>query len=358
MSTTTDTTATNPVTTNTVETDLSPTEQRSREDDRNRRERMINEDNMGGLNLLAFLFSLFFGMKDDEGLNSNEALTELADSLSIDRDIFSGTVSQYRSGEISLSEAATTTRSNMNVSSADISRAERAVATYAETGNPLLELIADKESGGDYNRIYGAGVQRRDLTNMTVNEVIAWQRQYTGVEGSASSAAGKYQIIRKTLTGLRDEMGLTGDELYDEEMQDRMAYVLLERRGYDDYLAGNMSDAEFMREVSKEWASMPKDEGGRSYYAGDGLNAAHATPETLMLAMRHAQDHQLTEHSTQLASTFQAAQANTEPPVTDPQQPEPLTDSFDGQGVDQTLVAGNVVIPTDPAVSSTPTLNS
>ncbi len=327
---------------------LSTDQVRREEEHKNRQSRIMNEQTMSEGNLIAFLLALFLGMKDDNGLSSPEALNELAGSLSIDPLIFSNTVNSFRSGNMSISDAVRSTRTNMNSSTADFSRAEAAIAQYAESGNPLLELIADKESGGDYNRVYGAGVQRRDLTNMTINEVLAWQRHYTGTEGSASSAAGKYQIIRKTLEGLKDEMGLTGNEKFDEEMQDRMAYQLLERRGYSDYLAGNMAESTFMRKISQEWASMPKDEGGRSYYAGDGLNKAHATPETLLLAMRHAQDNQLTQERTaqllaqngSLSGTFATAQANEDPAQVDPQQPDPLTTAFDGQGVDQTeLVA-------------------
>ena len=48
-------------------------------------------------------------------------------------------------------------------------------------------------------------------------------------------------------------MGLSGNELFDEAMQDRMAMHLLNRRGYDDYLAGDLDEATFMRKVSQEW---------------------------------------------------------------------------------------------------------
>lgn len=331
------------------EVGLSTDQVRRDEEHRNRQSRIMNEQTISEGNLIALLLALFLGLKDDDSLSSPNALNELAELLSIDPIIFSNTVTSYRSGNMSISDAVRSTRTNMNASTADFSRAEAAIAQYAETGNPLLELIADKESGGDYNRVYGAGVQRRDLTNMTINEVIAWQRHYTGVEGSASSAAGKYQIIRKTLEGLKDEMGLTGNEKFDEEMQDRMAYELLERRGYSDYLAGNMAEFTFMRKISQEWASMPKDESGRSYYAGDGLNKAHATPETLLLAMRHAQDNQLTQERTtqllaqngSLSGTFATAQANEDPAQVDTQQPDPLTTAFDGQGVDQTALVAS-----------------
>lgn len=153
----------------------------------------------------------------------------------------------------------------------------------------LLSFIADHESNGDYDAYYNYHNRAPvDLTSMTINEVLAWQRQYVN-SGSASSAAGRYQIIRGTLESLVDDMGLTGEERFDEAMQDRMAIALLERRGLDDFLEGDISEARFMRNLSQEWASLPKDMGGASYYAGDGLNQALTSPQSVLVALRDMQ---------------------------------------------------------------------
>ncbi len=305
------------------------------------RELIHSNDKLGNLNLFAFLITLFIGVKDnDEGLSSDKAISDMADALSIDKLLFETTLNDYKSDNISAYEAARITRDNLNTSQnnnippqtskAVIANAESVITKYAKSGNPLLELIADKESNGDYNRVYGAGIRRENLTEMTIDQVLEWQREYVE-NGSPSSAAGRYQIIRTTLEGLKDEMGLTGDELYDEEMQDRMAMHLLNRRGYDRYLAGDpqMDEKTFMENIAKEWASMPKDESGVSYYAGDGLNKAHATPTTLLLAMRSARE--IGVQDTGLKDQF--AKGGVE--VKDPQQPDPLIASFDGKGVDQ-----------------------
>lgn len=312
-------------------TGLAASPEIQREKDHNNRHAMIrNIEEMDGMNLLAFLMSFFLGINDDEGMHSSNAMSAMAKALSIDPAILQNTVTQYRSGDISMFRAATTVRSNMNISQADLSRAEDVVSQYATTGNPLLELIASKESGGDYNIVYGG--KRINVTEMSVNDVIAWQKNSTQNEGAASSAVGKYQIIRKTLTGLKEELGLSGDELLDEAMQDRMAVALLERRGYDDYLAGDLSESRFMKNISMEWASMPKDGSGVSYYAGDGLNKAHASPATLLLAMRHMKE-------TPESSPNQLAFNNGGVPEQDPQQPNPLP--FDGQGTDLVAAAAS-----------------
>ncbi|NCC21944.1 MAG: hypothetical protein EOM26_05715 [Alphaproteobacteria bacterium] len=176
-------------------------------------------------------------------------------------------------------------------------------AHLADSGNPLLELIGEHESAGDYNRAYGRGIVRpeiggKSVTECTIAEVRQWQRDYVA-SGSASSAVGKYQIIQKTMDGLVNELaaedGVSRQEfmasnLFDAAMQDRMAVKLLERRGFAKYIDGQMSERDFMRGLSQEWASLPKDGSGVSYYAGDGLNAAGARPEEVLGAMRASRD--------------------------------------------------------------------
>ncbi len=150
----------------------------------------------------------------------------------------------------------------------------------------LLSIIGQHESGQNYNAVYGhsKGMNGVDFTNMTVNEVLQWQRQYVN-EGSPSSAVGRYQIIQGTLRGLRDEMGLSGNEKFDSTMQDRMAMRLLERRGLDAYREGRMSENQFMDNVAKEWASMPNRH-GRGHYDGDGLNAVGVSTAPVREALR------------------------------------------------------------------------
>src|SRR5688572_14019952 len=72
-------------------------------------------------------------------------------------------------------------------------------------------------------------------------------------------------------------------------MQDRLAYHLLKRRGYADFMAGRISRQEFGKRLAMEWASFPvlapcrgahrQLQRGMSYYAGDALNKALVSPE-------------------------------------------------------------------------------
>ena len=128
---------------------------------------------------------------------------------------------------------------------------------------------------------------------MTLQEVSKWQID-SNPPGPGTSAAGAYQITNPTLKELIEEMGLTGDELFDLPMQDRMSLHLMRRRGLEKFLAGEMDRESFAEGMAKEWASFPvlrdttrrvknKNTGvytnipvlrGASYYANDGINKA------------------------------------------------------------------------------------
>lgn len=106
-------------------------------------------------------------------------------------------------------------------------------ATAGEKG--ILSLIGQKESGGNYNATLDNGKYTggaRNLVNMTIDEVLEMQAQMLRHPDNHhnSSAAGKYQIVGKTLRGLKSSLGLTGNELYSPEMQDRLATELLRKR--------------------------------------------------------------------------------------------------------------------------------
>lgn len=163
------------------------------------------------------------------------------------------------------------------------------------TVNTLLDFIADHESNGDYNIVWGgiksADRPRKPLTSMTIGEVLAWQDSIDA--RYQSEAAGKYQIMEDTLRGLYAEAGMKLTDLFDVSGQDRLGRQLLVRRGLNQYLAGTISTETFANNLAKEWASLPVVTGakkGRSYYAGDGLNAAGVSVEPFLAAVREVKD--------------------------------------------------------------------
>lgn len=153
---------------------------------------------------------------------------------------------------------------------------------------PLLELIAQAESRGNYNAYFGnASNTKVEFTKMSIDQVLDWQKKFVA-EGNLSSAVGKYQIINTTLSGLVDELDIDKTQLFDESIQDRFAVALLERRGATDYVNGDIDKTKFASELAKEWAGLPRatgDDPDQSYYDGDGLNKALVSTDVVLRAV-------------------------------------------------------------------------
>lgn len=150
----------------------------------------------------------------------------------------------------------------------------------------ILNLIGKAESKNDYNNAVGGRIP--NLTTMTLNDVEATQGRMLA-EKRESTAVGKYQIIRDTMTGLKKEMGLTGTEVFNEELQDRMAVHLMKQKGLDKFLAGQMAPEQFQAQLATVWAGIPKDKTGASHYAGVGSNRATVQPGEVMAALVNTQ---------------------------------------------------------------------
>jgi len=137
----------------------------------------------------------------------------------------------------------------------------------------ILDFTGDLEAPKGYDQIY-SGIRPQDyppqpLTKMTIKQVLAWQDSID--PKYQSEASGRFQMMEDTLRPLYKKMGLTGDELFDEAMQDRLAVELMREKGLDDFLAGRMSARVFGQSLAKVWAGLPQLTGpgrGRSVYAG------------------------------------------------------------------------------------------
>lgn len=162
----------------------------------------------------------------------------------------------------------------------------RVIKITPEIGK-LLSAIRKHEAPGGYGQVYSGakGVSKKaDVSKMTLDGVLNFQTQMLG-KGSASTACGGYQFLRKTLKATIAEMGLKGSEVWTPELQDRMAVHLMTKRGLGEYLDGTLSAEGFANNLAKEWASLPVVSGpkkGRSYYAGDGLNKSFHEPSAIM----------------------------------------------------------------------------
>src|SRR5688500_18287366 len=107
----------------------------------------------------------------------------------------------------------------------------------------LLDFIGDIETGRKppeaYEVVYGHNQKKlpKPLTTMTLAEVLAWGPKWATQFGS--SACGRYQFMagkNHTLQGLKDELRLGAGQVFDPNLQDRLGYHLLLRRGYADFM--------------------------------------------------------------------------------------------------------------------------
>lgn len=158
---------------------------------------------------------------------------------------------------------------------------------------PLLTVIAEGESRGNYNAYFGS-VANRDImfTTMSIGDVLEWQRSYVA-QGSPSNAVGRYQIIQPTLEGLVRQLKLSNDTIFDEALQDKLAISLMEQRGSIDFIKGDISSKEYAHNLSKEWAALPRiigDAPESSFYAGDGLNKSLITSAAILDAVQKFKD--------------------------------------------------------------------
>ena len=144
----------------------------------------------------------------------------------------------------------------------------------------VLDFIASKESGGDYNKRNGGS--RANLTRMSIAQVLESQRRFRTWPGATSSAVGRYQYIRSTLAEMVRVMNLDiNTTLFDAATQDAIAVKDMQRRcKLNEWLAGDITDAQFMNLLSRVWAAIPNSSTGQSTYQGVGNNTAGMTAQS------------------------------------------------------------------------------
>lgn len=229
--------------------------------------------------------------------------------------------------------------------------------TVPEAAAHLLDFISVHE-GPKYTSISSNKESKlpKPVTSYTVDELLAdaptWRKKY----GCLSSAAGRYQIITKTLKNLKEVMGLKGSEKFNEDLQDRMGMQLLRFRGYDAFMAGQLTKEQFAKNLAQEWASLPVLAGtknytgkniqrGSSYYAGDGMNSAGVTAASFERA--------LSVNGTKVAKAKTIPVTDALPPIVALSEPEATKDIVSPEmleanlDVTKTLTASANVKPAD-----------
>ena len=139
----------------------------------------------------------------------------------------------------------------------------------------LLSLIAQAEAGpAGYDAVqYGARVPpSAPPTRLTLAEIYAWIDATPG----QPHAIGRYQFIPSTLRRLADGQGMGPDTPFTPAVQDRLAVILLEDAGLQQFQAGALARVDFMHSLARIWAGLPLPDGS-SYYEGLAGNRATMT---------------------------------------------------------------------------------
>lgn len=131
----------------------------------------------------------------------------------------------------------------------------------------LLGLAEGTDRGRGYNETLGYGKYtngNHNLVGMTLGQIDGLQRSMLP-NPLNSTALGRYQIIRTTMTMIKQTLSLPDSALFNRDMQDRMACFLLGQRGIDKWLSGRLSKDTLINNLAKEWASLPMTDGTSAY---------------------------------------------------------------------------------------------
>jgi hypothetical protein len=185
----------------------------------------------------------------------------------------------------------------------------------------LLQEISEGEGTSDslarlkgfdsgYDVPYGHGQFGRPdeaLSSMTIKEIKEFQKeQIRATKGTipgtsqGTGAVGKYQVTQTTLAELQEQLGFSDNDVFDKNLQDRLGKALLDKRGYEKFQRGEMSDKDFQSGLAKEWASVANPDTGRSHYG----QATGTSTDEIQGALQQAK----LEHSMERQTIIQTAQ--------------------------------------------------
>ncbi len=145
----------------------------------------------------------------------------------------------------------------------------------------ILNMLASVESiNGSYSSAYNPAGSKiiPGLEEMTIKDAVAASG---GVSPDGKHyAIGRYQFTTLT-TGQARLAGLSDDDIFSPANQDQMAIALIEKKkGITFDMIRNNPDLAQLK-LAEEWAGIPKDASGKSYYGNDGVNAAHISHQSV-----------------------------------------------------------------------------
>ena len=162
-------------------------------------------------------------------------------------------------------------------------------STLTDTQELFARAVSHGE--GNYNSVNrglvngkNLGSYEEDLSKITINEILS-RNKLSINDPRRMNAVGRYQIINSTLQEQIKKLGLSGNELFTPEMQDKLFLSLIPNTAKS-YMDGKHNDKNSaLTSLAKVWASIGVPvamqghkrwvEAGESYYAGDGGNKSN-----------------------------------------------------------------------------------
>ena len=122
-----------------------------------------------------------------------------------------------------------------------------------EIKSEILATVYEAESNSNFDQwhLNAKNVPEKPLTEMTVEEIMRYQGNNKG------PAAGAGQIKFDTLQYLIDFGTLNPTDVFSAETQNKAHSRLLDRRGFQSWVSGEMSNTDFGQNVAKEYAGVP-----------------------------------------------------------------------------------------------------
>lgn len=182
-----------------------------------------------------------------------------------------------------------------------------------EGSNPYGAFNYYKASGGLGSSFFGM-IDGKPIYEQTVGHLLNLTKQgstlnisYTDGDAPRTVtgrlfALGKYQMIPDTLKAAQIAVGMRDDDIFSPKNQDICfsQYLIGDKRpAIMAYLTGNGSLDDAAKAVAQEWASVGikpgttnnygvtgKESGKTSYYAGDGINSASISYQTIVEALK------------------------------------------------------------------------
>lgn len=181
----------------------------------------------------------------------------------------------------------------------------------------LLEWIGKNEGGKfGYNALVYAQAGKTtpksaNLTEMKIEDVLKLQSKMIA-EGHQSTAVGKYQIIKSTLEENLSEAGLTKQDLFSPENQDKLAMVLLNKRKKAAMENGKLNPERFRAELGKEWDFINKTSSSKIVVAENNLkNSIDENTETNKKLIELKEEEKEMQFSEILGAILEAMAAST-----------------------------------------------